>query len=347
MLTPTKTGLSTLALAASCGVRCLEVRTSCGVRSSRARRRVSARRAGGDGAWATVLDLDVPGAGRIVGVAMPQGVGVERARPPPPGSPVLAELAPASRVSARQRLLGTCRARPGRAPRARRAAGGRRRRPGALLDWRPAPRAPPAVASVSHKRPLAAAAARAAEAGARGRRRRRRRARARPRAGAARLARRVVRADSAAPFAARRRRRARPRGALLLAQGGRLGARRRRGRGPRATPHPPRPVRRPAGGVHVDGWRRSSTPGGASRGSAGDDRYFRPRRASASGLVVVLLLIAAGNPAPGLAGLGAHPAYGPMGAVDQRPRKSGPGAGAPADRAGGVHWHRHGTGPRP
>ena len=80
MLTPTKTGLSTLALAASCGVRCLEVRTSCGVRSSRARRRVSARRAGGDGAWATVLDLDVPGAGRIVGVAMPQGVGVERAR---------------------------------------------------------------------------------------------------------------------------------------------------------------------------------------------------------------------------------------------------------------------------
>ena len=95
MLTPTKTGLSTLALAASCGVRCLEVRTSCGVRSSRARRRVSARRAGGDGAWATVLDLDVPGAGRIVGVAMPQGVGVERARAPPAGSPVLAELAPA------------------------------------------------------------------------------------------------------------------------------------------------------------------------------------------------------------------------------------------------------------
>ena len=56
---------------------------------------MSARRAGGDGAWATVLDLDVPGAGRIVGVAMPQGVGVERARAPPAGSPVLAELAPA------------------------------------------------------------------------------------------------------------------------------------------------------------------------------------------------------------------------------------------------------------
>ena len=211
MLTPTKTGLSTLALAASCGVRCLEVRTSCGVRSSRARRRVSARRAGGDGAWATVLDLDVPGAGRIVGVAMPQGVGVERARAPPAGSPVLAELAPAEVAFPLDNAFSEPAARDfwgGRlALRRAAAAAGVAAGPEPLLRLATgAPRAPPgAVASVSHKRPLAVALARAAEAAPRARGVGVDVERARePRAGAARLARRVVRADERRAYASLR-----------------------------------------------------------------------------------------------------------------------------------------------
>lgn len=209
MLTPTKTGLSTLALAASCGVRCLEVRTSCGVRSSRARRRVSARRAGGDGAWATVLDLDVPGAGRIVGVAMPQGVGVERARAPPAGSPVLAELAPAEVAFPLDNAFSEPAARDfwgGRlALRRAAAAAGVAAGPEPLLRLATgAPRAPPgAVASVSHKRPLAVALARAAAPRASGVGVDVERARE-PRAGAARLARRVVRADERRAYASLR-----------------------------------------------------------------------------------------------------------------------------------------------
>ena len=183
MLTPTKTGLSTLALAASCGVRCLEVRTSCGVRSSRARRRVSARRAGGDGAWATVLDLDVPGAGRIVGVAMPQGVGVERARAPPAGSLVLAELAPAEVAFPLDNAFSE--------PAARDFWGGR-------LALRRAAAAAGVAAGPEPLLRLATGAPRAGGVGVDVERARE------PRAGAARLARRVVRADERRAYASLR-----------------------------------------------------------------------------------------------------------------------------------------------
>lgn len=212
MLTPTKTGLSraTLALAASC-VRCLEVRASCGARSSRARRHMSAHGASADGAWATVLNLDVPGAGRILGVAMPRGAGVERARAPPPGSPILAELAAAEVAFPLDNAFSEPAAHDfwgGRlALRRAAAAAGVAAGPKPLLRLASgAPRAPPgAVASVSHKRPLAVALARAAAAAPRAggvgvdvERARE------PRAGAARLARRVVRADERCAYASLR-----------------------------------------------------------------------------------------------------------------------------------------------